>query len=395
LTHSDGDQTYLYAPDGTRLAEGQSSEWRYHLSDALGSTRQLADPAGVVVGLSTYEPYGAVLSQSGESSVFQFAGEATDPSGLTFLRARYLDTGTGRFISHDSWPGDRLRPQSMNGWNYVENNPLNLTDPTGQFPEYCRTALTITAYENCVRSSFHLEPIDEIVSSKVKGFPGCYEGPISYRAPGYIEGTSTNVSPAVGAAFGKEIAHDFATMEWQTFTYQGLAFGPGISEVGYTGFIVDWSGGGFRSWKNIESDYSGFFNVVNAGAYGNLGALGINIHLSIGAMAFAGHPDSSIQGFAFYDAISNGSHIDTIGFEEGGNIVFYEPTGDVQPHYQGYSVPADPNNPEAAKKVDPSLVNTGLFIKPSPITQTSAQQMADEWIKIFNGINYDSWFIPN
>ncbi len=77
-------------------------------------------------------PYGDTLSSAGDgSSVFQYTGEMRDSTGLTYLRARYLDPSVGRFISRDTWAGDYQRPQSLNRWNYVEGNPVNRTDPTG------------------------------------------------------------------------------------------------------------------------------------------------------------------------------------------------------------------------------------------------------------------------
>jgi hypothetical protein len=34
-------------------------------------------------------------------------------------------------MSRDTWQGDYNRPGSLNRWNYVEANPINLTDPSG------------------------------------------------------------------------------------------------------------------------------------------------------------------------------------------------------------------------------------------------------------------------
>ena len=50
---------------------------------------------------------------------------------LLFLRARYYSPETARFLSKDVWQGDYTRPQSLNGWGYVEGDPINHTDPTG------------------------------------------------------------------------------------------------------------------------------------------------------------------------------------------------------------------------------------------------------------------------
>ena len=50
---------------------------------------------------------------------------------LIYLRSRMYSPLTGRFTTKDSWQGDYNRPLSLNRWNYVEGNPVNYTDPTG------------------------------------------------------------------------------------------------------------------------------------------------------------------------------------------------------------------------------------------------------------------------
>ncbi|MCD4754140.1 MAG: hypothetical protein K8R40_13805 [Anaerolineaceae bacterium] len=57
-----------------------------------------------------------------------------DANGLTYLRVRYLDSSTGRFINRNTWGGDYNRPLSLNRWGYVEGNPINFVDPTGHYP---------------------------------------------------------------------------------------------------------------------------------------------------------------------------------------------------------------------------------------------------------------------
>lgn len=69
---------------------------------------------------------------------------------LLYLRSRYYSFDTGRFITKDSVPGDYTRPQSLNGWNYVESNPINKVDPSGHCAENADEACW-AVYEQIIR----------------------------------------------------------------------------------------------------------------------------------------------------------------------------------------------------------------------------------------------------
>jgi RHS repeat-associated protein len=130
---ADGTHTYLYG-DG-RIAQYDTSGAQYFLGDALGSVRQLVDANGEVQLAQSYEPYGAVLASIGDgTSSYAFAAEMGDSYiKLIYLRSREYSPATGRFLTKDSWQGDYTRPLSQNSWNYVEGNPVNLTDPSGHW----------------------------------------------------------------------------------------------------------------------------------------------------------------------------------------------------------------------------------------------------------------------
>ena len=96
--------------------------------------RQLSDPAGAVTLARGYEPFGKVLSSGGAAlTPYSFAGEWSDPTGLIYLRARYYDPVTGRFISQDPVRGLIRLPQTQNPYVYSGNNPVLYVDPSGQF----------------------------------------------------------------------------------------------------------------------------------------------------------------------------------------------------------------------------------------------------------------------
>jgi RHS repeat-associated protein/uncharacterized repeat protein (TIGR01451 family) len=126
-----GSHDYVYGLD---LIAVESATWTFYHTDGLGNTRFLTDPSGSITDRYSYDAFGAERSHTGASTQpFTYTGEQVDPeAGLVFLRARYLDPTTGRFISKDNFPGIDTLPQSLNRFAYVNNNPLNDIDPEGK-----------------------------------------------------------------------------------------------------------------------------------------------------------------------------------------------------------------------------------------------------------------------
>jgi RHS repeat-associated protein len=122
---------------GQILAQDEVGAWRYVLPDHLGSVRQLVDAPGQVTLAQSYDPFGVLMSQFTNfpvSQPFGYTGEWWDAEAeLLYLRARYYDPTVGRLISKDRFPGDFNEPQTLNGWSYVDGNPVNLVDPTGLY----------------------------------------------------------------------------------------------------------------------------------------------------------------------------------------------------------------------------------------------------------------------
>jgi RHS repeat-associated protein len=119
--------SYVYGLDLiSRTDSGGNQE--YYLADGLGSTTGLANGSGSVTASYQYDAFGAIRSQTGSSpNEFTFTGEHVDSTGLQYLRARFYDSATGRFISQDPVP-------YVQRYSYAFNNPPNLVDPTGLSP---------------------------------------------------------------------------------------------------------------------------------------------------------------------------------------------------------------------------------------------------------------------
>jgi RHS repeat-associated protein len=54
-----------------------------------------------------------------------------DYNELVYLRARFYEPGTGRFLTRDPWEGNEKQPMSLNSWLYTYGNPVNHSDPSG------------------------------------------------------------------------------------------------------------------------------------------------------------------------------------------------------------------------------------------------------------------------
>jgi RHS repeat-associated protein/uncharacterized repeat protein (TIGR01451 family) len=129
---SDTDAIYLYGLDiiAEQLA---GAERYYYVHDGLGSVRQLVDTTGQIEANYGYDPFGVPLAGDGVPNPWQFTGEAWDAEvELLYLRARYYQPETGRFITKDPWRGHVQQPPTLNRYVYVTNNPVNLVDPGGR-----------------------------------------------------------------------------------------------------------------------------------------------------------------------------------------------------------------------------------------------------------------------
>jgi RHS repeat-associated protein len=81
----------------------------------------------------TYDAYGTLIAKTGTTlNHFLYAGEQFDEDlGQYYLRARYMNPETGRFLTMDSHEGNSEDPLSLQKFLYAHGNPVNLIDPSG------------------------------------------------------------------------------------------------------------------------------------------------------------------------------------------------------------------------------------------------------------------------
>ncbi len=122
------------------------SQLSYMLYNGHGDVVQTVSKYGDIENQYDYDIFGnpvLTVEKGAEAEYYpyslaiRYAGEFADvETGLYYLRARYYDPGTGRFISEDSYWGEDENPLSLNLYTYSENDPLRFIDPTGHTKMY-------------------------------------------------------------------------------------------------------------------------------------------------------------------------------------------------------------------------------------------------------------------
>jgi RHS repeat-associated protein len=146
--------TKYYLAGSTRIAMRkytipQNMTVEYLLGDHLGSTSLTTDTSGAKVLELRYKPWGEIryswnapqtTTPAYKSPLYTYTGQASymdDPTtvgvtegfGWMFYNARWYDPALGRFAQADTMIPDGI--QGLDHYAYVNNNPVNGTDPTG------------------------------------------------------------------------------------------------------------------------------------------------------------------------------------------------------------------------------------------------------------------------
>jgi RHS repeat-associated protein len=130
---------YIWRPDGSLLGsvDAVSGARQFFHFDETGSTMFLSDDNGMVTDTYAMTPYGESVLQTGlTDNPFTWQGRygVMQESGtnLFYIRARYYDGLTMRFLSRDSRMS--ASPREANPYAYAMGNPLRFHDVTGAAP---------------------------------------------------------------------------------------------------------------------------------------------------------------------------------------------------------------------------------------------------------------------
>jgi RHS repeat-associated protein len=253
---------YIYGNGLAAMVTAGGAVYVYHF-DGTGHTIALTDGARVPVNRYAYSPYGEVLGQQEEvPQPFKYAGQVgiyAEADNLYYMRARYYDAQTGRFISED--PAGFI--DGSNLFAYVGGNPVNRVDPLGLWSASVEAYAGVGGGLSIAYNNGTLEVLSRVGVGIGVGASMDPDGTPSPHAEssgsGYIARTRTSASLAVGVGplnYGATLA---ATTGNAVTTPEGGGFitreaGPSLGQVTAPGFRL-----GFSSGVEIGSFTNGLF----------------------------------------------------------------------------------------------------------------------------------------
>jgi len=117
----------------------------WYVYDGEDNVRGLANASGSITDTYDYDAFGNRINSSGTTpNVYLYRGEQWDADlNLYYLRARWYNPATGRFLSRD--PMD-----AGNKYTYAAADPVNRTDPSGMLvaEEALEDQLSVVAAES-------------------------------------------------------------------------------------------------------------------------------------------------------------------------------------------------------------------------------------------------------
>ena len=130
----------------TVFGTGKDAKVYNTLTDSLGNVTGLVDSTGKLVETTDYYPFGAIrIDQKTDPTVpsnpNKFLDQKYDEqTGLNYLNARYYNSSIDRFLSEDPTARDNPEkfladPQQLNYYSYARNNPITMSDPSGESAE--------------------------------------------------------------------------------------------------------------------------------------------------------------------------------------------------------------------------------------------------------------------
>lgn len=239
-TDGAGNVTVTYVWKGSTLiailtGANLNTDLRYPLFNHLGSVVAVLNPSGAADTSYAYQPYGGYFRQvnggSADPGLFTFVGGLgveDEGAGLFYMRNRFYDATTGRFLQRDPIGIEG----GINLYAYANGNPMSFVDPAGLDPfDPILPRIGANGATDCRRchepthkalSDEELAKVAEVLGKSVKNW-------VPY----------TNFTDAAYDAYNK----DFGSAAWNlTKGVVGIWYGVPVNAVGQIEILAEAAG---------------------------------------------------------------------------------------------------------------------------------------------------------
>jgi len=112
-----------------------SRNGQFYMYNGGGDVTAILDANSNIIASYYYDVFGVHKTVTGTTNnPYRYAGYMfDDETGLYYLKSRYYDPETARFLQEDTYKGQANDPLSLNLYAYVSYNPLKYIDPTGHW----------------------------------------------------------------------------------------------------------------------------------------------------------------------------------------------------------------------------------------------------------------------
>ena len=136
-TYGSNTLDFFYSTSGQPYALSYNGTTYYYITNLQGDVMQIINANGEVVAEYEYDPYGNIISATGELAEvnpLRYRGYIYDSEcNLYYLQSRYYDPSIGRFLNADAFASTGQGILGYNMFAYCNNCPTCRVDHSGLF----------------------------------------------------------------------------------------------------------------------------------------------------------------------------------------------------------------------------------------------------------------------
>ena len=250
---------YMAVDTDEIFARRINTQTEYMLRDRLGSLRKVTDAAGALLHSMDYKPFGLRKSGTSGTHHYLYSGREMDFEDLYFYRNRSYSPTRGVFEQMD--PTGQFG--GVNLYTYVNNNPMNYTDPLGLCPEQSRVEALMESLLDKVKELMKKanEAVDDETKRELIGAAVATLSAAAIIADIATVPSGEGLAATAGLrALGKRLISSMGIKEFS------LQFGKSLNQISHTFRHIEKMGLDVKKvQKIIKNDFKKVFSEVIEG----------------------------------------------------------------------------------------------------------------------------------